>query len=166
MEALLKLFETNGGALIAMLGAALCVLLCCIGSAKGTGMVGQAIAGLLSDDPSLSGKCLLYQVMPGSQGLYGFLILLFMLLKLNAFAGFDNMTVLTATQGWVYFAVCIPMMLGGFLSAIYQGKVAADCINVVAKQPENSSKGMMHVIIVEFYALLPLVASILPIISL
>ena len=59
-----------GGMGFAILGAALTVGLCCVGSAKGTGLVGEAAAGLVSEDPDKSAKIL--QVLPGTQGLYGF----------------------------------------------------------------------------------------------
>ncbi len=64
-------FEMMGGTAIAFLGAALAVLLCCIGSAKGTGMVGEAAAGVISETPEHFSKCLILQVLPGTQGLYG-----------------------------------------------------------------------------------------------
>ena len=46
-----------GGMGFAILGAALTVGLCCVGSAKGTGLVGEAAAGLVSEDPDKSTKC-------------------------------------------------------------------------------------------------------------
>ena len=45
MEAL---FNAFGGLGLAFLGAALAVGLCCVGSAKGTGMVGEAATGVSS----------------------------------------------------------------------------------------------------------------------
>ena len=42
-------FELFGGVGLAFLGAALAVGLCCIGSAKGTGMVGEAATGVISE---------------------------------------------------------------------------------------------------------------------
>ncbi|MDR2360780.1 MAG: V-type ATP synthase subunit K [Oscillospiraceae bacterium] len=160
-------FFTNfGGAGIAFLGAGLAAMFCCIGSARGTGIVGEAISGLLSEDPSASGKCILYQVMPGSQGLYGIVVFFITLVQMGVFGGgAADLASISIAKGAAYFASCLPMMFGGFLSAIYQGRVAAGCINIVAKQPDNSSKGMMHVVIVEFYALLPLLASILLLIN-
>ena len=47
-------FETIGGLGFTILGAALTAGLCCIGSAKGTGMVGEAASGLVSEDPDKS----------------------------------------------------------------------------------------------------------------
>ena len=71
---MLAFLESVGGLGFAILGAALTAGLCCIGSAKGTGMVGEAAAGLTSEDPDKSTKCLILQVLPGTQGLYGFVI--------------------------------------------------------------------------------------------
>ena len=47
------------------------------------------------------------------------------------------------------------------LSAIYQGRVAAASINIVAKRPEEATKGIILCGIVEFYAILSLLATIL-----
>ena len=80
-------FESFGGLGLAFLGAALAVGLCCIGSAKGTGMVGEAAAGLTSEDPDKATKCLILQVLPGTQGLYGMVAWFFVLLQLGIFGG-------------------------------------------------------------------------------
>ena len=44
---------------------------------------------------------------------------------------------------------------------IAQGRVAAGSINILARQPEHWSKGMVLCIVVEFYAILSLLASIM-----
>ena len=67
----------------------------------------------------------------------------------------------TLTQGLSFFAACLPIMLGGWLSAIFQGRVAASSIGIVAKHPEASTKGIIFCGIVEFYAILSLVATIM-----
>ena len=51
--------------------------------------------------------------------------------------------------------------IGGLLSAIAQGRVAAGSINILAKKPDDWSKGMIFCITVEFYAILCLLASFL-----
>ena len=53
-----------GGIGLAFLGAALAVGLCCVGSARGTGMVGEAATGVLSETPEHFSKCLILQVLP------------------------------------------------------------------------------------------------------
>ncbi len=155
-------FELMGGTAIAFLGAALAVLLCCIGSAKGTGMVGEAAAGVISETPEHFSKCLILQVLPGTQGLYGIVAWFMVLLNIGVFGGNP---VSSAQQGMAYFAACMPIAFGGLLSAIAQGRVAAASINSVAKRPEESTKGIILCGIVEFYAILSLLASILLIIN-
>ena len=57
------------------------------------------------------------------------------------------------------------MALGGLFSAIYQGKVCATGIQIVAKQPEDSSKAIVSASLVELYALLSFIISFLIIIN-
>lgn len=147
------------GTAIAFLGAALAVGLSCVGSAKGVGMVGEAGAGILSEDPSKFSKALILQVLPGTQGLYGLVIWFFAFLQLGVFAG--NVAQLSVNEGMSYLFACLPMALGGWLSAISQGRVASAGINVVAKRPDDWSKSIILAIMVEFYAILCLLASFL-----
>ena len=156
---MLAFLESVGGLGFAILGAALTAGLCCIGSAKGTGMVGEAAAGLTSEDPDTTTKCLILQVLPGTQGLYGFVALFLVLGQTGLLSG--SVLDLSLTQGLSFFAACLPIMLGGWLSAIFQGRVAAASINIVAKHPEAATKGIIYCGIVEFYAILSLVATIM-----
>lgn len=148
-----------GGIGLAFLGAALAVGLCCVGSARGTGITGEAATGVLSENPEHFSKCLILQVIPGTQGLYGLVIWFFALYTMGAFSG--GIQPLTITQGLTIFVSCIPMAIGGWRSAIYQGRVAASSINIVAKKPDDWSKGLILCGIVEFYAILSLLASML-----
>ncbi len=152
-------FELMGGTAIAFLGASLAVLLCCIGSAKGTGMVGEAAAGVIAETPEHFSKCLILQVLPGTQGLYGIVAWFFVLFTLGAFSG--GIVSLTVAQGITIFMSCLPIAFGGWLSAKAQARVAAASINIVAKKPNEASKGIILCGIVEFYAILSLLATIL-----
>ena len=156
---MVEFFEMFGGIGLAFLGAALAVALCCIASAKGTGMVGEAATGVLTEAPEHFSKCLILQVLPGTQGLYGLVVWFFALFTMGAFSG--GIVDLTVTQGLTIFVSCLPMAFGGWLSAIYQGRVAAASINIVAKRPEEATKGIILCGIVEFYAILSLLATIL-----
>jgi len=144
-----------GGKAIALLGAVLAAILACIGSAKGTGMTGEAGAGLISEDPSKSGKVMILQVIPGTQGLYGFVI--FFLANQKIFGGGP----IDIATGFQLFNACMPIAIGGLLSAFAQGRVAVASINILAKKPEDWAKGMIMCIVVEFYAILCLLASFL-----
>ena len=147
------------GAFFGFLGAALAAGLACVGSAKGTGIAGEAGAGLLAEDPSQFSKCMILQVIPGTQGLYGLVIWFFALNVMGALSG--GIQPLTVTQGLTIAVSCLPMAIGGYRSAIYQGRVAAASITIAAKQPNDWSKGIILCVIVEFYAILSLLASIL-----
>ncbi len=148
------------GVFVAFLGAALAVGLSCIGSAKGTGMVGEAGAGLLCEYPEHFSKCLILQVLPGTQGLYGLVVWFFALLQMGAFSGGINMD-MTVFEGSRIFVACLPMAMGGLISAILQARVAVASVNIIGKKPNDWSKGVIMCGVVEFYAIISLLASIL-----
>ena len=151
------------GAFFGFLGAALAAGLACVGSAKGTGIAGEAGAGLLCEDPGKFGKVMILQVIPGTQGLYGLVVWFFAIFRMGLLSG--TLPDLTIAQGMQYFVACLPMALGGLFSAIAQGRVAAASINLLAKKPDDWSKGMVLCITVEFYAILSLLASMLMLIN-
>ena len=152
-------FEAFGGMALGFLGAGLAAALCCIGSAKGTGCAGEVGTGLLCEEPAKFGKVLILQVIPGTQGLYGLVVWFFALIQMGMMNG--TAADLSLVEGWQYFAACMPMAFGGLLSAIAQGRVAAGSINILAKKPDDWSKGLILCGIVEFYAILSLLASML-----
>ncbi len=153
------LFNTFGGLALALIGAGLSAILCCIGSAKGTGIAGEAATGIITEDPNKFSKCLIIQVLPGTQGLYGVVIAFYALLQMGLLAG--TAASLSVTQGLQFLIACIPMAIGGFISAIYQGRVAVSSMNIIAKKPDDWAKGMIFCITVEFYAILSLLISFL-----
>jgi len=163
----MSFLESFGGLALALLGSGLAVGLSCVGSAKGTGIAGEAGTGLLCEDPSKSGKVMVLQLLPGTQGLYGMVVWFFALIRMdfmgNAAAVASTMSVQTGLQ---FFAACMPMAIGGLLSAIAQGRVAAGSINILAKKPDDWSKGLILCGIVEFYAILSLLASMLMLLQL
>ena len=157
------ILELSSGAALGMLGAGLAVCLAGAGSARGTGIAGEAGTGLLSQDPSKFGKVLILQVIPGTQGLYGLVAGFMCLLRMGVLVGsFVN---LSLADGLRYFAACLPIAIGGGISAVAQGRVAAGSINLLAKKPNDWSKGMVLCITVEFYAILSLLASLLMLIN-
>ncbi len=144
---------------LAFIGAALAVGLACSGSAKGVGHVGELGAGVLTEDPGKFSQVLILQIIPGTQGLYGLVAWFFALMKLGFFSG--ELVMLTPGQGLMFFASCLPMAVGGLLSAIAQGRCAGAAVSMIAKRPDQISKGIIMAIMVEFYAILCLLASFL-----
>ena len=145
--------NTIGGLAIGILGAALAAALSGIGSAKGTGIAGEAAAGVVSEDPSKFGKAMILQVLPGTQGLYGFVVFFIAMGKLTGNMDFS--------AGMQVLSACLPIALGGLFSAMAQGKVAAASMNILAKKPDDFAKGMLFCTIVELYAIISMLASII-----
>ena len=152
------MFE-HAGLAFGLLGAGLAACLAGAGSGIGPGYAGQAGAGLVTEDPSKFGKVMILQVIPGTQGLYGLVVFFVAIMRMGILSG--SLPDLTIAQGLQYFAACLPIGIGGLVTAKYQGKVAAASVNLLAKNPDHWSKGMILCITVEFYAILSLLASMM-----
>ena len=147
------------GTIIAIIGAALAAILPGIGSVFGVSMGGKAANGVMSEKPELFGRILILEALPGTQGIYGFLAAILLMVQIGLLGG--SPAALELSQGWAYFGACMPIAIVGLISAISQGKVAASAIHMTAKQPEASVKGMTLTAMVETYAILTLLVSIL-----
>jgi V/A-type H+-transporting ATPase subunit K len=147
------------GIVWALLGAALAVALAGIGSAVGVGLVGESAAGVITEDPDKFGQTLLLQALPGTQGIYGLLTGFLIMQKVGVIGG--ALVDLTVQQGFSIFMAALPIALVGYLSAISQGRAAAAGVGLVAKRPEELGKAIVYAVMVETYAVLALLASIM-----
>ena len=141
---------SHGGVFFGGLGVAFAVMLSGIGSAEGLSIVGRAAAGLMIEEPEKFGKTLVFQLLPGTQGLYGFVVGLMIIGQLTV-----DMSLI---QGLYLFAASLPVGFVGWGSAIAQGKAAAAGISVLAKNEEQQTKGLIYAVMVETYALLAFVS--------
>ena len=156
----------HSGLAIGLLGAGLAACLAGAGSGLGTGIAGEAGAGLVTEDPSKFGKVMILQVIPGTQGLYGLVVWFFALLQMGVFGGNVDPTSLTVVDGLRVACACLPMATGAAISAPAQGRVAATAVNLMAKRPDDWAKGIILCITVVFYAILSLLASFLMLLNL
>ena len=147
------------GIVYALLGAAVAVFLAGTGSAIGVGIAGQAASGVVTEDPSKFAKVLIMQLLPGTQGIYGLLVGFITLSKVGLLGG--SVADLDVKTGLLILAACLPIGIVGLLSAISQGKTAAAAIGIVAKKPDQFGKAMLFPAMVETYAILVLLISIL-----
>ena len=147
------------GIAIAINGAALCAALAGCGSAIGVMAAGKAAAGVASEKPELFGKLLVLQALPGTQGIYGFLTAILIMVRIGVLGG--TPVELSISQGWQFFGAAMPMAIAGLVSGICQGKAAVGAIHMTGKQPDASGKGITMTALVETYAILALLASIL-----
>ena len=152
------------GIVYALLGAALAVFLAGAGSAIGVGIAGEAASGVVSEDPSKFAKVLIMQLLPGTQGIYGLLVGFITLSKIGLLGG--GMLELTPQQGLLVLAACLPIGIVGLISGKSQGKTSAAAIGIVAKKPEQFGKAMLFPAMVETYAILALLISILAVTNL
>jgi len=157
---MLSMISGNGWAL---LGAALAVILAGCGSAYGVGVAGQAASGVVTEDPSKFAKVLIMQLLPGTQGIYGLLVAFITLSKVGLLGG--GAAEIDVTTGLMILAACLPLGIVGLVSAIHQGKTSVAAIGIVAKKPDQFGKAMLFPAMVETYAILALLISILAITS-
>ena len=148
------------GMVWALLGAVLATALAGIGSAWGVGKAGQAAAGVTAEDPDQFAKVLILQLLPGTQGIYGLLITFVTLTRIGVLGGTP---VSDTNTGIMYFLACLPIAIVGLISAYHQGMTSVSSIGVVAKDPDQFGKAMLFPAMVETYAILALLVSILAI---
>ena len=146
------------GLALAVIGAAIAA--CAgVGSGIGVGIAGEAAAGVVAEDPNKFGQTLVLQALPGTQGIYGLLVAFLALSKVGILGG--GVADISLETGLMIFVACLPIAIAGLLSAIHQGKTSVASIGIVAKKPEQFGKAMLFPAMVETYAILALLISIL-----
>lgn len=147
------------GLMFAIAGASLAAVLAGVGSILGVRSAAQASAGLVSEDPDKFGKVLLLTALPGSQGIYGFLAAIIIANATGLLGG--DLQDLSVAHGLQVLMAALPIAVTGLLSGMYQGRVCAAAVNITAKQPDASGRGVILSAIVETYAVLGLLITIL-----
>lgn len=158
---MIEFLSANMGTILALLGAALAVGLAGAGSARGVGVAGEAAAGVIAEDPGKFGKVMVLQLLPGTQGIYGLLIAFLTLTKIGVLGG----SAPDLATGFALFVACLPMAFVGLWSAKMQSKAAIASIGLVAKRPDQFGKSMIFPAMVETYAVLALLVSLLAVMS-
>lgn len=146
---------------LAVLGAFLAAALAGAGSAKGVGMVAQAADGLLSEEPGIFGKVLLLVALPGTQGIYGLITAFLIMVKIGLIG---TPVPLTTAQGAYMLLAALPIAIVGLISAQHQARAAVAGVNLIAKQKNEIGKAITNAALVETYAILALLVSLLLII--
>lgn len=145
--------DQNWGMFLAYAGIAAAVLFSGYGSARGVGLSGQAASGVVTEDPAKFGKSVILAALPGTQGIYGFVIGMLMYIKISAVT---DISILTGLQ---YLMAGLPVGIVGWLSGIWQGNVVVAAMGILAKRPDESTKGIIYAGMVETYAILAFVIS-------
>lgn len=132
-------------------GASIAASLGFVGSALGMGYAGLAGAGVASEKPELFGRMLLMQALPGSQGIYG-LVGAFLILNFSGVL-VGGVTEMTVGTGLMYLFAGLPIGISGLISGMFQGKVSAAGIAMIAKDESNTAKAMILSAMIETWAI-------------
>lgn len=143
---------------LAIAGAAFAAFLGAAGSAWGIALAAEAAGGVLTEDPDKFGRLLVMVALPGTQGFYGFLGAFYIMMKINLLGGGIPISFNAGLQ--LLFAG-LPVGVAGLVSGIFQGRASAAGIFLIAKRPEETGKAIILPAMVETYAVLGLLATIL-----
>ncbi|MBO4422627.1 MAG: V-type ATP synthase subunit K [Clostridia bacterium] len=147
------------GTIYAIIGAAIAATLAGIGSSYGVQAAGKAAAGVTSEKPDLFSKLFVLQALPATQGMYGLVAAIVIVLRAGLFSG--TISTLSKESGLVLLFAAVPIAVVGLISGIYQGRTAAAAILMTSKQPDAQTKGMQMTALVELYAIFALVTTLL-----
>jgi len=141
----------KGSALI-LLGVALCIGVPGIMAAFGLYIAGVSAVGMTTEHMDRFGKGLILQALPMTQGVYGLVFAILLLLGAGYIGGSGNHILLTNPNvGWG--AVMIGITIGlTSVSAIPQGLVAGAGASGVGRNPDVFAKGVIYAVMPETMA--------------
>lgn len=142
-----------------IIGCALAMGIAGVGSAIGLMLAGTSAVAVTGEKPELFGKCLVFQVLPMTQAVYGLLtaILLMMGAGLLGGAGADLSNPMLGLS-----AIGIGLVVGlTGLSATNQGMVASASISATARNPDVAARGIIYTVMPETIAIFGLLVGIL-----
>jgi V/A-type H+-transporting ATPase subunit K len=153
-----KQMEDNKTLLI--LGCALAVGISGISSATGLAISGSAAVAVTAEKPNLFGKCLILQVLPMTQSVYGLLTAILLMMGAGLLGGSPRADMTNPVIGLA--AVWIGIVVGlTSISAINQGLVASSSISAVGRNPDVAARGIIFTITTETMAIFGLLTAIL-----
>lgn len=150
-------FLSFAGTHWALFGAGLAFIGGAIGSIIGITYAATAGAGVLAEDPGKFGRILPIVAMPGTQGAYGFItaiLVWFLFLR-------DPKALTEANVGFQIFLACIPVAVACLFSGLYQGRTSVGSVSLVARRSEEGGRALIFPALVETYAVLSLIITML-----
>ena len=120
-------------------------------------MTSHAAEGLIAEEPEKFGQALILELLSATQGLYGFVISFMIFLQITG----D----ITLQRGLFLFIASLPISLTAMANGLWQGRGYAAAMQILAKKPEHTTKGIIFVAMMETYAILGFVISFLLVMS-
>jgi len=150
-----------GGTDWALMGAGVAAILGGIGSAIGITIAAGTASGILSEDDTKFGQLLPIAAMPGTQGIYGFIAAVLVVVFFDILGGTVN---LGGPAGFQVFLACQPVGWLCLVSAIYQGRTGSSAAGIIAAG--KRAPALVFPALVETYAILSLIVTILMLLGL
>ena len=149
--------KNNQNKTMIILGCALAIGIAGIASAIGLALAGSSAVAVTAEKPDLFSKCLILQVLPMTQSVYGLLTAILLMMGAGLLGGDAT---INSLQGMGAIWVGLAVGLTG-ISAINQGMVASSSISAVGRNPDVASKGIIFTVMPETIAIFGLLVGIL-----
>jgi V/A-type H+/Na+-transporting ATPase subunit K len=149
--------ENNQNKTYIILGCALAIGIAGISSAIGLALAGSSAVAVTAEKPDMFSKCLILQVLPMTQSVYGLLTAILLMMGAGLLGG---TAIVSTLQGIGAIWIGLAVGLTG-ISAINQGMVASSSISAVGRNPDVASKGIIFTVMPETIAIFGLLVGIL-----
>jgi len=153
------------GTVWAFAGAGAAIIGGGIGSAIGLSSACNVAAGIITEDSEKFGRVLPIAAMPSTQGIYGFITAILVMIFFGLLLG-DAEPAIEAKVGFTIFLACLPVATLGLVTGIYQGLTSAGAAGMVARRSEETGRALIFPALVETYAVFALITTVLMLLSL
>ena len=143
-----------------IIGCALAMGIAGIGSAMGLMLAGSSAVAVTGEKPELFGKCLVFQVLPMTQAVYGLLTAILLMMGAGLLGGAGGADLSNPMLGISAIGIGLVVGLTG-ISAANQGQVASSSIAATARNPEVAARGIIYTVMPETIAIFGLLVGIL-----
>jgi len=143
-----------------IIGCALSMGIAGIGSAMGLMLAGSSAVAVTGEKPELFGRCLVFQVLPMTQAVYGLLTAILLMMGAGLLGGAGGADLSNPMLGLSAIGIGLVVGLTG-LSAANQGQVASSSIAATARNPEVAARGIIYTVMPETIAIFGLLVGIL-----
>lgn len=143
---------------LVILGCALAIGIAGISSAIGLGLAGSSAVAVTAEKPDLFGKCLVLQVLPMTQSVYGLLTAILLMMGVGLLGGETIAVSPLVGIGAVWIGLAVGLT---GISGINQGMVAASSISAVGRNPDVAARGIIYTVMPETIAIFGLLVGIL-----
>ena len=151
--------ESDQNKTMVILGCALAISIAGVSSAIGLALAGSSAIAVTAEKPNLFGKCLVLQVLPMTQSVYGLLTAILLMMGAGLLGGGDSTTIGSlAGMGSVWIGLAVGIT---GISAINQGMVASSSISAVGRNPDVAARGIIFTVMPETIAIFGLLVGIL-----